>query len=119
MLINANISRDEQGKALSLTAFVTNITARKLTEARLEQLATHDTLTDLPNRTLLNERLQHMLESMPREESVAVLFLDLDRFKEVNDSMGHACGDVLLCAVARRLQTCIDPSAIVARLGGR
>ncbi len=118
VLVNASIKRDADGNAISLTAFITDITERKHSEARLEQLATHDTLTNLPNRVLLNDRLQQMLDRAPRGSSVAVMFIDLDRFKEVNDSMGHDCGDVLLCEVAARLHRNMRPSDVVARLGG-
>jgi diguanylate cyclase (GGDEF)-like protein/PAS domain S-box-containing protein len=118
VLVNATIQRDADGNALSLTAFLTDITERKQAVARLEQLATHDTLTGLPNRALLNERLQQMLDSVHADESIAVMFIDLDRFKEVNDSMGHEPGDILLREVARRLQRDMRPSDIVARLGG-
>lgn len=118
VLANANIDRDENGTAVSMTAFVTDITERKQTEGRLAQLATHDTLTGLPNRSLLNERLQHMLDISGTAIPVAVLFLDLDRFKEVNDSMGHGPGDQLLNEVARRLKANLRPNDIVARLGG-
>jgi diguanylate cyclase (GGDEF)-like protein/PAS domain S-box-containing protein len=118
VLVNANIRRDANGHALSLTAFATNISERKQAEARLEQLATHDTLTGLPNRALLNDRLQQMLDSAPRGASIAVMFIDLDRFKEVNDSIGHESGDILLREVGRRLQKNLRPSDLVARLGG-
>jgi diguanylate cyclase (GGDEF)-like protein len=117
VLVNANIVRDEQGDAKSLTAFITDITERKQAEARLERLATHDPLTGLPNRAFLNMRLQ-MLATAPRDESNGVMFIDLDRFKEVNDSMGHKAGDILLCEVAHRLKSALRPSDIVARLGG-
>lgn len=82
--------------------------------------ATHDALTDLPNRTLLEERLKHALEGIRerRGRLFAVLFLDLDRFKNVNDSLGHVIGDQLLIEVARRLKACVHPTDTVARLGG-
>jgi diguanylate cyclase (GGDEF)-like protein/PAS domain S-box-containing protein len=118
VLVNASIKRDGDGNGLSLTAFLTDITERKEAEANLEQLAKHDTLTGLPNRVLLNDHLQHMLGSARKNEAVAVMFIDLDRFKEVNDSMGHEPGDILLREVARRLQKNMRPSDIVARLGG-
>ncbi|MFC7517971.1 PAS domain S-box protein [Herbaspirillum sp. GCM10030257] len=118
VLVNANIDRDPQGNGRSITAFVTNITERKQVESRLEQLATHDTLTGLPNRALLNERLQHMLEIADQNGTVAVFFLDLDSFKEINDSLGHTPGDMLLCEVAQRLRSNLRPGDIVARLGG-
>ncbi|MET0962953.1 MAG: EAL domain-containing protein [Noviherbaspirillum sp.] len=95
-----------------------DVTARREAEHRLQRLATHDTLTGLPNRTLLNERVQQMLDGGPRDMPVAVMFIDLDRFKEVNDSYGHEAGDVLLREVARRLRRALRPSDIIARLGG-
>lgn len=95
-----------------------DVTARREAESRLQRLATHDTLTGLPNRTLLNERVQQMLDGGPRDMPVAVMFIDLDRFKEVNDSYGHEAGDVLLREVAHRLRRALRPSDIVARLGG-
>jgi diguanylate cyclase (GGDEF)-like protein len=101
-----------------VTGLMTDITGRKEAESRLQELATHDTLTGLPNRALLHERLQRMLEACAPERAVAVMFLDLDRFKEVNDSFGHEHGDVLLCEVAARLRKVLRPADVVARLGG-
>jgi diguanylate cyclase (GGDEF)-like protein/PAS domain S-box-containing protein len=118
VLASINIERDANGHGQSLTAFVTDITERKQAEGRLRELATHDTLTGLPNRTLLGERLQKMLDGAGSRTPVAVLFVDLDHFKEVNDSMGHGQGDVLLNEVAQRLRTRLRPDDIVARLGG-
>jgi diguanylate cyclase (GGDEF)-like protein len=86
---------------------------------RLTQQAFHDSLTKLPNRALFSDRLQHALDRMTRrQESIAVLFLDLDEFKPVNDSFGHDAGDRLLIAVGRRLQSCLRPEDTIARLGG-
>ncbi|WP_119155502.1 PAS domain S-box protein [Caldimonas tepidiphila] len=119
VLMNAHIERDAQGAPLTLTAFLNDITERKRTERRLEQLATHDLLTDLPNRSLLNERTDAMIGAAAlRGESLAVLFIDLDHFKEVNDSMGHEAGDRLLKDVAQRLREHLRPGDLVARLGG-
>jgi diguanylate cyclase (GGDEF)-like protein/PAS domain S-box-containing protein len=118
ILINANIERNDEGHGVSLTAFVTDITERKQSEARLEHLATHDILTGLPNRRLLSERLQEMLDSAASDDSVAVIFIDLDGFKEVNDSMGHEPGDALLCEVANRLKSVMHPQDLIGRLGG-
>ncbi|MFN3790146.1 EAL domain-containing protein [Massilia sp.] len=118
VLFNGSIKRDADGRALSLTGLMTDISARKAAESRLRELATHDTLTGLPNRALLGERVQQMLDACPQGCSVAVMFLDLDRFKEVNDSFGHEMGDVLLCEVAARLRRVIRPTDIIARLGG-
>lgn len=118
MLANASIRRDGRGDALSFTAFLTDITQRKQTEARLEYLATRDTLTGLPNRAFLNERLQQALDKATGSAALAVMFIDLDRFKEVNDSMGHDPGDILLRQVAHRLSGNTRPDDLVARLGG-
>ncbi len=88
-------------------------------EERLRHLAEHDALTNLPNRTLLNDRLQMALERVRRFRSVlAVLMIDLDRFKEVNDSLGHLAGDQLLCWVSERLVALVRKTDTVARIGG-
>ncbi|MCA1246470.1 EAL domain-containing protein [Massilia sp. MS-15] len=118
VLLNASIKRDAGGQPLSLTGLMTDITGRKAAESRLHELATHDTLTGLPNRALLGERVQQMLDACPPGNSVAIMFLDLDRFKEVNDSFGHEMGDALLCEVAARLRRVVRPTDIIARLGG-
>jgi diguanylate cyclase (GGDEF)-like protein len=98
---------------------VEDITVRKVQEQALEHRALHDALTDLPNRTLLNDRLhQAILAGRRDEESVALLVMDLDRFKEVNDAFGHHSGDVLLQQVALRLREQLRGSDTVARLGG-
>lgn len=87
--------------------------------AELEQLANHDPLTQLPNRLLLRDRLEHALRNVKRSGvQLAVLFLDLDRFKLINDSLGHDAGDKLLQEVASRLQGCLRESDTIARLGG-
>ena len=100
-------------------AVVHDITERKKQQARLEHQAVHDALTDLPNRTLLADRLNLSLELAIREEKpLALLLLDLDRFKEVNDTLGHHVGDLLLSEVARRLPAELRKSDTVARLGG-
>jgi diguanylate cyclase (GGDEF)-like protein/PAS domain S-box-containing protein len=92
---------------------------RKQAETRLLHMARHDPLTDLPNRTLFEERLHSALAAAARSGSgVAVLYLDLDRFKQINDRYGHASGDRLLCEVAQRLQGAVRGSDTVARMGG-
>ncbi|WP_019502429.1 EAL domain-containing protein [Pseudanabaena sp. PCC 6802] len=93
---------------------------RKLAEAKLLHNAFHDSLTDLPNRALFMDRLSHAVERTKRHSShlFAVLFLDIDRFKVVNDSLGHTIGDQLLIAIAKRLQSCLYSSDTFARLGG-
>jgi diguanylate cyclase (GGDEF)-like protein len=87
-------------------------------EARISHLALHDALTDLPNRVLFQDKLAEALLRVSRGENVAVLCLDLDRFKAVNDTLGHAIGDELLKAAADRLRDCVRDSDTVARLGG-
>ena len=96
-----------------------DITARKVAEEQVQFLAYYDALTGLPNRTLFRDRLAKALASARRQEyGVAILFLDLDRFKDINDSLGHAVGDLLLQAVAERLKTWAREQDTVARLGG-
>src|SRR5919112_1182971 len=108
-----NVAR--AGRLISLR----DITERKALEQRLMQQALHDPLTGLPNRTLFMNRLEHALDRGRRHESrVAVLFVDLDNFKFVNDSLGHEAGDRLLVAVSKRLKTCLRPEDTAARLGG-
>ena len=100
-------------------AIVRDITERKTLERRLEHRAFHDPLTGLPNRILFLDRLKHALARTGRHgESVAVLFVDLDNFKVVNDSMGHEAGDALLVAVAERLLECLRPEDTLAHLSG-
>ncbi len=100
-------------------AIIQDITERRQAEERLSHLAYYDVLTDLPNRVLLLERLQQAMVDAERvNRLVAVMFLDLDRFKIINDSLGHHVGDALLKAVAERLKSCVRPGDIVARLGG-
>jgi diguanylate cyclase (GGDEF)-like protein/PAS domain S-box-containing protein len=113
-----HISHFEDGGQEFFQAIIRDLTEREEAERRLQQLATHDSLTGLPNRALLHERLQHMLAACPCGASVAVMFLDLDRFKEVNDSFGHEHGDALLCEVAARLRKVLRPDDVIARLGG-
>jgi diguanylate cyclase (GGDEF)-like protein len=94
-------------------------TERQRFEDRISHLALHDALTDLANRTLFRERLDQALKQCRRGgDSVAIHWIDLDRFKLVNDTLGHICGDLLLKSVARRLRECIRETDLVARLGG-
>jgi diguanylate cyclase (GGDEF)-like protein len=95
-----------------------DITRQKEAEARIAHMAHHDTLTDLPNRALFGVRLEAALRWLKRDEQVAVLFLDLDNFKNINDTLGHQVGDELLKTIAERLRGCIREIDEVARLGG-
>ncbi len=95
------------------------INRRVETQTRLAHLATHDTLTGLPNRALFSERLERAIDTAQRAENkLALLYLDLDHFKDVNDTLGHAAGDGLLRTVSQRLEGCLRGDAMVARMGG-
>ena len=111
--------RGPGGEALRMTGTCTNISKRKAAEERAEWLATRDGLTGLPNRVLLHDRLEQAIVTAARQGTgFAFMFIDLDRFKHVNDSLGHQAGDALLKGVAARLQECVRASDTVARLGG-
>ena len=110
---------DGSGQVGSVLTTSLDITDRKRAEQHLQHVASHDGLTDLPNRLLLRERLQQRLLRNGRATSLLALhFLDLDRFKEVNDQMGHHLGDLLLKTVAAHLLACVGPHDTVARIGG-
>ena len=115
----ADIVRDAEDKAVSMVGVVQDITERKTAEERIQYLAYYDALTGLPNRALFMDRLQHaVIDADRRERLVGVMFLDVDRFKDVNDSLGHETGDQLLKAVAERLTAVVRKGDTVARLGG-
>ncbi len=115
----AEVTFDGNDKPIRMVGTVQDITERKDAEARLNYLAHYDTLTGLPNRVLLYDRLnQVMTEADRNDRLVAVMFLDLDRFKIVNDTLGHDVGDVLLKSVAERLMTCVRAGDTISRLGG-
>jgi diguanylate cyclase (GGDEF)-like protein/PAS domain S-box-containing protein len=111
---------DSNRHVYRMTGSLTDVTDQKQAEKKLLHNAFHDALTGLPNRVLFMERLTHSLTRVKDGEgyTFGVLFLDLDRFKVVNDSLGHQIGDQLLIATARRLESCLRPGDIVARLGG-
>lgn len=113
------VSRDSVGNPEHDVSIVEDITARKLAEERVQYLATHDGLTGLPNRVLFAQLLALAIEGARRHgSSIAVLFIDLDRFKIINDSLGHDAGDSLLREMASRFRQCLRASDVVARLGG-
>lgn len=112
--------RDEDGVAYRMAGSLSDVTERKVAEQQLLHDALHDHLTSLPNRSLLLERLGRVIERAHRNESLiyAVLFLDLDQFKVVNDSLGHQAGDRLLIEIGQRLEKLLRSSDTLARLGG-
>ena len=111
--------RNAAGTVSHYAGLFSDITTQEHVRDRLHNLAYYDALTDLPNRELFNDRLENALAQARREgRQVGVMFLDLDRFKQINDSLGHAVGDELLKAVADILLSCVRESDTVARLGG-
>ncbi|WP_460133859.1 sensor domain-containing protein [Pseudomonas sp. S1_E04] len=110
---------DDEGDLASYVCFFSDISERKASEQRIHRLAYYDALTHLPNRTLFQDRLHTALQSAERQKSwVVLMFLDLDRFKPINDSLGHAAGDRMLKEMATRLLGCVAEDDTVARMGG-
>ena len=118
-ILTINTVADSQGRPSHYVGVMTDISQLKQSEARLEHLVHYDPLTNLPNRRLVQSRLEHALDRADRQNGrVAVLFVDLDRFKTVNDSLGHPSGDALLELLARRLSERVREDDTLARLGG-
>jgi len=119
MWLSANaraVSKD--GVLVGYEGMNADITNRKVAEERVQYLAYYDALTGLPNRTLLHDRLEKALADARRQKyKIALLFLDLDKFKDINDSLGHSGGDFLLQEVAERLKRLVPEQDTVARLG--
>jgi diguanylate cyclase (GGDEF)-like protein/PAS domain S-box-containing protein len=114
----ARVIADPTGGPALLQGYLLDITARRDAEEQLRHQAFHDPLTGLANRALFTDRVEHALERLPAGGDVAVVFLDLDDFKAVNDTLGHLAGDALLAAVGGRLRERLAPTHTVARLGG-
>jgi diguanylate cyclase (GGDEF)-like protein/PAS domain S-box-containing protein len=115
----SQIVRDADGRIMFVQGVMFDITPQKEAELSMQHMAYHDALTGLPNRAMFEEHLDLAIARARRyDRSVAVLFMDLDGFKDVNDSMGHAAGDELLCVVASRLREATRDTDLVARLGG-
>lgn len=110
---------NSEGKPENYIAIFSDISERKKSRERIDFLAHHDSLTELPNRALLNDRLEMAINTAKRRgDKVGILFIDLDRFKNINDSLGHTAGDNILCQTAARLSTAVRTDDTVARLGG-
>jgi len=117
--LNITAVKNDQGEITHYVGTLIDVTARKEADDKIRLLAFYDSLTQLPNRRLLLDRLQHTLAASARHENHgAVLFIDLDNFKTLNDTMGHNIGDLLLIETANRLQACVREGDTVARLGG-
>jgi diguanylate cyclase (GGDEF)-like protein/PAS domain S-box-containing protein len=110
--------RDASGAIVAIEGTVEDATERKRAEARIAHMATHDPLTGLANRAHLTDRLVAALAARPAHEPLALLLFDLDRFKAVNDTLGHMAGDALLRTIAGRLRALVGPGAVAARFGG-
>ncbi|OGV76644.1 MAG: diguanylate cyclase [Methylotenera sp. RIFCSPLOWO2_02_FULL_45_14] len=113
------VSRSKEGKPLRMIGTHTDITARKRSEAQVIRLAHYDLTTNLPNRMLFLDRFkQEIVKAHRTSQTITLMYLDLDRFKEVNDTLGHDIGDLLLKETAQRLESCVREMDTVARLGG-
>jgi diguanylate cyclase (GGDEF)-like protein/PAS domain S-box-containing protein len=110
--------RDQAGEPRYIINVVEDVTARRRADEKIAHLAHYDALTDLPNRVLFREQIERELQRTSRGDQFALLYIDIDEFKGINDSLGHHVGDELLKAVANRIRSCIRETDLIARLGG-
>jgi len=110
--------RDSAGEPRYIINVVDDVTERRLANERIAHLAHYDALTDLPNRVLFREQIERELRKAAHGKQFALLYIDIDEFKGINDSLGHHVGDELLKAVAARIKDCLEPGDLIARLGG-
>ncbi|MCK5830656.1 MAG: EAL domain-containing protein [Methylococcales bacterium] len=116
---HAELIKDDEGKVVRMLGIAQDITERYIAQEKIKHLAYYDSLTELPNRTLFHDRLSHALQMADRSEGeVAVFLIDLDRFKKINDSLGHDVGDIFLQSVAHSLKKVTRSADTIARLGG-
>jgi len=119
IMLSLSMMLDDEGHHVGYMGIAHDITAQKAAQARISRLAHYDTLTDLPNRLQLRKELRRSIASAKRYgHQLGVMFVDLDRFKNINDSLGHGVGDRVLQATATRLQSCLREGDLVARMGG-
>ncbi|WP_257984380.1 putative bifunctional diguanylate cyclase/phosphodiesterase [Neobacillus cucumis] len=117
--IELSLATWKEGETIYFSSIIRDISERKQAEKKINQMVYRDPLTGLPNRRLLNDRLKHALdEADENKQFLSVMFIDLDRFKNINDSLGHAIGDQLLMEAAKRIQACVGESDTVCRQGG-
>lgn len=117
--LTITVVKNQEGQTVNYVGVFADITESKRSQHRLQELVNHDPLTGLPNRRLLNELLEHAIKRAERKKhQIALLFIDLDRFKAINDGLGHQVGDKLLYEVSRRISLSMRESDVVARLGG-
>jgi len=117
--VSASLMTEKDGSQVGIVYIIYDITKRKTAEQRLERLALYDTLTSLPNRTLFFDRMNQLLALAKRNQYIlAVLYMDMDRFKVINDTLGHEVGDLLLQEAAKRMTSCTRKADTVARMGG-
>jgi diguanylate cyclase (GGDEF)-like protein/PAS domain S-box-containing protein len=118
-LMNINTITNEKNEVTNFVGIFQNIEQQKIIESRLQKMAHYDALTNLPNRTLFYDRLDKAIQRANRDKSMlSIIFLDLDNFKNINDSLGHAAGDIVLSETSKRLKKIVRDSDTVARLGG-